>query len=115
MLQPALTYERDRQFQVIAVQEAPPLAYQLLMLSTDGLQCEVIMSLIRACERLDRGLPEQTAGDTASNSLKMELLRAEGTILLHVNFAAKQDKVRSAHARCIAICNEICRKSDELL
>eukprot|EP01094_Clydonella_sp_ATCC50884_P027477 TRINITY_DN7907_c0_g1_i1.p1 TRINITY_DN7907_c0_g1~~TRINITY_DN7907_c0_g1_i1.p1 ORF type:complete len:1078 (+),score=192.27 TRINITY_DN7907_c0_g1_i1:87-3320(+) len=95
----AIVEKIAQQLREIPVQETPPVAYQLLMMCSKGLYGFVLHELAKACDEIDRSLKPidveaegQMSCGPAPSANRTELLRAQGTMLLHINFSAKQDQ-----------------------
>ncbi|XP_013780984.2 Fanconi anemia group I protein-like, partial [Limulus polyphemus] len=82
------------------LQETPSLIYQLLLLAAKGPRKMILNELVRFFNQLDEKFSMQQNQDTETPDFALmeaphnvELARqTEGTIILHVTFAAKQDQ-----------------------
>jgi Fanconi anemia group I protein len=95
-----------REFQNVDLQELPPLAYHLLLLTSAGCKDIVLRGLIEHFNALEKkfGPKERSSRFVSSVYLYSfysqqhsqtnirQLRQIEGTIILHVEFAAKQDQ-----------------------
>lgn len=78
----------------LEIQELPPLVYQLLLLSTKGHKQLVLEGVTSFFSKLDKtcnleGTDDSSEVETVS---KEQLRHMEGTVILHVTFAVKQDQ-----------------------
>ena len=70
--------------------ELPPLLYQLLVLSTKGHREIVLTGLVRHFDANDRHAAMNVSGAAACDDVTHYTF--EGTVILHFNFAVKQDQ-----------------------
>ncbi len=88
------------------LQELPPLVYQMLLLSIKGLKAPIIKGIIGHFSYLEEQVKEKYLLKIKVNykhsfftcqrdaKISAEQLRhIEGTVILHINFAIKQDQV----------------------
>ena len=92
------------------LQELPPLIYQVLLYATKGLETLVLSSIVDHFNALDTTSRADPAVDVAaprrpavrgsdSRALPSDQIRQiEGSVLLHINFAMKQDQVRACRS-----------------
>jgi len=72
-------------------QELPPFVYQLLLLSTKGEKATILKGIVEHFNKLDK--EDEKHSDTSKGKATTDHLRAvEGNVILHINFAAKQDQ-----------------------
>ncbi|XP_038070700.1 Fanconi anemia group I protein-like isoform X2 [Patiria miniata] len=81
----------------VDLQELPPLVYQLLLLSTKGHKKLVLQGLTTYISEQDKLCKDQQRDQhfnaEALNTISQDALRhMEGTVILHVTFAVKQDQ-----------------------
>eukprot|EP00040_Diaphanoeca_grandis_P036746 m.235879 g.235879 ORF g.235879 m.235879 type:complete len:1292 (-) comp33672_c0_seq1:320-4195(-) len=90
-----------KQLSVIPLDEMPSLVYQLLLLANKGKKSVVVKGIIEVVSNMEKRLNDDDEEMTcsfvdpadASSSIGSEALRPiQGTIILHVSFAAKQDQ-----------------------
>ncbi|XP_070540770.1 Fanconi anemia group I protein-like [Ptychodera flava] len=84
-----------RMFKTMELQELPPLVYQLLLLSTKGhkrLVLEGISSFFNEQDNICREQNKDQRDDDLSTVSSEQLRHMEGTIILHITFAIKQDQ-----------------------
>ncbi|KAK3697034.1 hypothetical protein QZH41_012504 [Actinostola sp. cb2023] len=85
----------QRMFKELDLQELPPLVYQLLLLSTKGHKGLVLQGIMSFFNEQDEGCRQEDKEETDDGvqSISKEQLRhMEGTIILHITFAIKQDQ-----------------------
>ncbi|KAK3288128.1 hypothetical protein CYMTET_4384, partial [Cymbomonas tetramitiformis] len=70
------------------LQELPAVAYQLLLLSKLGLKRLIIQGIVELFEWLEDRWKHREGSKQAGHD---QLRHIQGTIMLHINFAAKQD------------------------
>ncbi|KXJ09897.1 Fanconi anemia group I protein-like [Exaiptasia diaphana] len=85
----------QRMFKDLDLQELPPLVYQLLLLSTKGhkgLVLQGVMSFFNDQDETCRKQENEDTDDSVHSISKEQLRHMEGTIILHITFAIKQDQ-----------------------
>ncbi|XP_078588448.1 Fanconi anemia group I protein-like [Branchiostoma floridae x Branchiostoma japonicum] len=84
-----------RSFRHVDLQELPPLVYQLLLLSTKGFKRLVLEGITSYFAEQDQTVKQQESEqseDMLSSLTADQLCHMEGTIILHITFAIKQDQ-----------------------
>ncbi|CAH1277021.1 FANCI, partial [Branchiostoma lanceolatum] len=84
-----------RSFRHVDLQELPPLVYQLLLLSTKGFKRLVLEGITSYFAEQDQAIKLQESEqseDMLSTLTVDQLCHMEGTIILHITFAIKQDQ-----------------------
>lgn len=72
-------------------QELPALVYQLLLIASKGFRRVVLVGLVKVFDRMAK-TRKASGGTGGGNKCLAELHRqSEGTVVLHINFAVKQD------------------------
>ncbi|XP_031554270.1 Fanconi anemia group I protein-like [Actinia tenebrosa] len=85
----------QRMFKELDLQELPPLVYQLLLLSTKGHKNLVLQGVLSFFNEQDEACREEEKAqnhDGVQSISKEQLRHMEGTIILHITFAIKQDQ-----------------------
>ena len=93
-----------RSLDVVSTEEAPPLVYQLLLLSHKGQRLQILRGILNFCAaQHDRSTME------TSRAKRQHIIQAQGTILMHFSFAVKQDQVgRVCVCVCVCVCVSAC-------
>ncbi|KAK9764538.1 hypothetical protein K7432_007870 [Basidiobolus ranarum] len=103
-----------RQFDSVDINEIPPLVYQLLVLSKKGCKRLIIEGITYYFNQLDR---KHTSVENDRNLSFAQLSHMEGTVILHICFAIKQDQdlgseflkfVKSGKTRFLTVFNISC-------
>ncbi|XP_077861464.1 Fanconi anemia group I protein-like, partial [Saccoglossus kowalevskii] len=84
-----------RMFKSMDLQELPPLIYQLLLLSTKGhkrLVLEGVSTFFCQQDNICRAQNHSEYSEEVSSVSQDQLRHIEGTVILHVTFAVKQDQ-----------------------
>eukprot|EP00698_Gefionella_okellyi_P015230 TRINITY_DN4297_c0_g1_i1.p1 TRINITY_DN4297_c0_g1~~TRINITY_DN4297_c0_g1_i1.p1 ORF type:complete len:1288 (-),score=301.62 TRINITY_DN4297_c0_g1_i1:2000-5287(-) len=90
-----------KQMRKVGLQELPPLVYQMLLLSLKGCKPMILKGIVEHFDLLDSKAQPAADGihEVESESMNFRdalsaevLLPVEGTVILHVNFAVKQDQ-----------------------
>eukprot|EP00941_MAST-03F_sp_MAST-3F-sp1_P001650 g1650.t1 len=79
-----------KQFSRVPIQELPGLMYQLLLLATDKCKKHILHQITCHFDEIDER--EHLLEGNTKDSERRRLRQVEGTVLLHFNFAMKQDQ-----------------------
>ncbi|EGD74196.1 hypothetical protein PTSG_06208 [Salpingoeca rosetta] len=71
----------------VATEEVPPLVYQLLLLSAKGQRAVILQGVLAFC-----AAQSSAAVQAPTAALRHALTQAQGTVLMHISFAVKQDQ-----------------------
>jgi Fanconi anemia group I protein len=90
-----------REMKSLPVQELPPLTYQLFLLSSKGHRSFILRGIIELFDHLNNNIITMSTTDDGGEkedevmevgTSRDELLRNEGTVLFHLDFALKQNQ-----------------------
>ena len=92
----ALIKKLVRQLKKVEIPELPPFVYQLLLFSARGEKVRVLNGIIHHFKSLDdqmrSKLRESSADHNENHMEESQLRQSQGTVILHINFAVKQDR-----------------------
>eukprot|EP00043_Microstomoeca_roanoka_P019068 m.208934 g.208934 ORF g.208934 m.208934 type:complete len:1338 (+) comp16934_c0_seq2:374-4387(+) len=75
-----------RSLQDLAPEEVPPLVYQLLLLSGKGHRQVILKGIISFCTE------QSNAAANGDDRYRSSVMQTQGTVLMHISFAVKQDQ-----------------------